>query len=76
MHDVDDDDDEDCRTDFVLAEDFRQFCLVVATLETDPDGSRYCVAFTDLEEILLVDLFAYGTQRTIRTHEYHVYGWD
>ena len=21
-----------------------QFCLVVATLETDPDGSRYCVA--------------------------------
>ena len=49
---------------------------VVATLETDPDGSRYCVAFTDLEEILLVDLFAYGTQRTIRTHEYHVYGWD
>ena len=45
MHDVDDDDDdEDCRTDFVLAEDFRQFCLVVATLETDPDGSRYCVA--------------------------------
>ena len=41
MHDVDDDDDEDCRTDFVLAEDFRQFCLVVATLETDPDGSRY-----------------------------------
>ena len=26
-----------------------QFCLVVATLETDPDGSRYCVAFTDLE---------------------------
>ena len=42
-----------------------QFCLVVATLETDPDGSRYCVAFTDLEEILLVDLFAYGTEITL-----------
>ena len=38
---------------------------VVATLETDPDGSRYCVAFTDLEEILLVDVFAYCTEITL-----------